>query len=77
MMSEGPTWRMRDKSGVEWNIAQLMATEIYDEIMQKAHELSCTHTYCRATECSICRAEFEAIARQAQNEHDAQQKDPQ
>lgn len=23
MMSEGPTWRMRDKSGVEWNIAQL------------------------------------------------------
>jgi len=42
----------------------------YDEIMQRASELSCTHQHIRATECPICRKQFEDIAKAAQAEED-------
>jgi len=43
----------------------------YDEIMAHAATMSCTHQHIRATECPICRKEYEAIVEQAQREADS------
>jgi len=40
----------------------------YDEVMTKAHEMSCTHQHLRADECDICRKEYESIARELQRQ---------
>ena len=47
----------------------------YEEVMAKAHEMSCTHRHIRADECPICRKQFEAIANELQAKEDAKTKE--
>jgi len=43
----------------------------YEEVMAKAHEMSCTHRHLRADECPICRKRYEDIAKELQAQEDA------
>ena len=47
----------------------------YDEVMAKAREMSCSHQHIRTTECIYCNREWEAMARECQEEEDKKNKE--